>query len=70
MIRTKKSLQLWLVGFVAFGGKDPATGFKLTGKEGMFECIGKGGAASLTCQCLSDLKVSKSLGDGDDNLDK
>lgn len=72
------SLQPWLVGMIVFGGADPETDFTLT--ESAFEhgfskaaCLNawaKVGAAPLTRKCLSDPKVSKTLGDGDSNFDE
>jgi hypothetical protein len=72
------SLQSWLVGMIVFGGTDLATGFELTecaflsgfSKEACLNAWAKIGAALLTRQCLSDPKVSKSLGDGDNDFDK
>ena len=72
------SLQPWLVGMIVFGGTDVATGFELKdcafsvgfSKKACLNAWMKVGAAPLTRQCLSDPKVSKSLGDGDDDFDK
>lgn len=55
------------------GGMDLVTGFKLTkcafsswfSKEEYLNAWDKGGAAPLTWKFLSDPKVSKTLGDGD-----
>jgi hypothetical protein len=72
------SLYPWLVGLIVFGGTDPATGFKLTdcaftagfSKKACLNAWAKVGEAPLTCQCLSDPKVSKSLGNGEDDFDE
>jgi hypothetical protein len=72
------SLQLWIVGLIVFGGTDPATGFELKdcafpagfSKKACLNAWAMVGAAPLICQCLSDPKVSKSLGDGDDDFDE
>jgi hypothetical protein len=72
------SLQPWIVGLIVFGRTDPITGFKLTGnafkagfsKKACLNALAKVGAAPLTCQCLSDPNVSKSLGDGDEDFDQ
>jgi hypothetical protein len=72
------SLQPWLVGMIVFGGTDLATGFELTdcaflagfSKKACLNAWAKVGAAPLTRQCLNDPKVSKSLGDGDDDFDE
>ena len=80
LLEQKKSvsLQPWLVGMIVFGGTDMVTGFELTecafssgfSKEACLNAWAKIGVAPLTHQCLSDPKVSKSLGDGDDDFDE
>ena len=75
-IAAKKSvlLQPWLVGMIVFGGTDEETGFEITkcafsagfSKEACLSAWEKVGAAPCTLKCLSDPKVSKSLGDEDD----
>ncbi len=68
------SLQPWLVGLIVFGGMDEETGFGITkctfsasfSKEACLSAWEKVGAAPCTQKCLSDPKVSKLLGDGDD----
>ena len=72
------SLQPWLVGMIVFGGTDPETNFTLTecafehgfSKAACLNVWAKVGAAPLTRKCLSDPKVSKTLGDGDSNFDE
>ena len=67
-------LQPWLVGLIVFGGTDEETGFGITkctflagfSKEACLSVWEKVGAAPCTRKCLSDPKVSKSLGDRDD----
>ena len=75
-IAAKKSflLQPWLVGLIVFGGTDEETGFEITkcaflagiSKEACLSAWEKVGAAPCMRKCLSDPKVSKSLGDRDD----
>ena len=67
-------MQPWLVELIVFGRTDEETGFKITkcafsagiSKEACLSAWEKVGAAPCTQKCLSDLKVSKLLGDGDD----
>ena len=75
-IAAKKSflLQPWLVGLIVFGGTDEETRFEITkcaflagiSKEACLSAWEKVGAAPCMRKCLSDPKVSKSLGDRDD----
>ena len=75
-ISAKKSISLqpWLVGLIVFGGTDEETGFEITkcaflagfSKEVCLSAREKVGTAPCTRRCLSDPKVSKSLGDGND----
>ena len=59
---------------IVFGGTDEETGFEITkcafsagfSKEACLSAWEKVDAATCTRKCLSDPKVSKSLGDGDD----
>jgi hypothetical protein len=68
------SLQPWLVGLIVFGGSDEETGLEIKkcafsagfSKEACLSAWEKVGAAPCTRKCLLDPKVSKSLGDGDD----
>ena len=72
------SLQPWLVGMIVFGGTDFVTGYELTdcaftrgfSKIACLNAWAKVGAAPLTRKCLSDPKVSKTLGDGDGKFDE
>jgi hypothetical protein len=72
------SLQPWLIGMIVFGGTDPETGFRLTkcafthgfSKEACLNAWAKVGAAPLTRKCLSDPKVSRTLGDNDGGNDE
>ena len=72
------SIPAWMVGLIVFGGTDPETNYVL--EENAFQegfsveaCLSawaKVGAAPLTKACLSDPKVRKSVGDGDDEFDQ
>jgi len=75
-IKAKKSvsLQPWLVGLVVFGGTDEETGYEIAqcafsagfSPDACKRAWEKVGAAPCTRACLSDPKVSKTLGDGED----
>jgi len=72
------SLQPWLVSMILFGGTDPESGFKLTecafkhgfSKEACLNAWAKVGAAPLMRACLSDPKVSRTIGDDDGGDDE
>ncbi len=72
------SLQPWLVGLIVFGGTNLATGFELKddafsagfSKAACLRAWAKAGAAPLTCHCLKDPKVSKSLVDSNADFDE
>ena len=72
------SLQPWLVGMIVFGGSDLVTGYEVPdcafskgfSREACLNAWAKVGAAPLTRKCLSDPKVNKTLGDGDDKFDE
>jgi hypothetical protein len=72
------SLQPWLVGMIVFGGTDPESGYVLTecafkhgfSKEACLNAWAKVGAAPLTRACLSDPKVSRTIGDNDGGDDE
>ncbi len=72
------SIQPWLIGMIVFGGTDPETGFRVTecafthgfSKESCLKAWAKVGAAPLTRKCLSDPKVSRTLGDDDGGNDE
>ena len=63
-----------MVGMIVFGGTDEETGLEISkcafsagfSKEACLSAWEKFGAAPYTRKCLSDSKVSKSLGDGND----
>jgi hypothetical protein len=72
------SLQPWLAGMIVFGGTNPETSFRSTecafthgfSKEACLNAWAKVGAAPLTRKCLSDPKVSRTLGDNDGGNNK
>ena len=73
MLGLRQKSVSWLVGLVVFGGTDVEPGYKITqcaflagfSKEACLSAWEKVGAGPCTWKCLSDLKVSKVLGDGD-----
>ena len=69
-----RSLLLWIVGLVVFGGEDPETGLivglsfeKGFSKAQNIRAWEKVGAVQVSRKCLSSSKVRRSIGNGNDN---